>query len=172
MRFVPRSVRTAWHRKAMDAAEGADLGAALEIFLQAKEAERLIGRLRRAKNQELDILVHSIAEPVAAKLAKSHPELAARLYRSLAVSILKAKKNKAYGAALSHLEAACRAYERAGLGAEWEKLVTEIRSEHRLKTGIMPGFEALLRGDRPSVRPTFLERAKARWSAERARKRD
>lgn len=164
MRFVPKGERAAWHRKAMDSAEEANLGAALEIFLESKETARLVARVRKATDDEIEQAFPSSVEPVAAKLATSHPDLAARLYRALAVRILKAKKSKYYDEALSHFESARKAYEKAGLGVEWEKLVAAIRSEHRLKTGFMPEFEALLRGAGPSTRPSFLERAKSRWT--------
>jgi hypothetical protein len=48
---------------------------------------------------------------------------------------------------------------------EWRKLVQTIRSEHRRKTGFMAGFEELVAGSGPGQKPSFLERAKARWSA-------
>ena len=70
----------------------------------------------------------------------------------------------AYDAALANFEDARRCYERADLGAEWEAVVREVRAEHHRKTGFMPGFEEVVAGAGPSAKPTFLERAKARWS--------
>ena len=78
--------------------------------------------------------------------------------------ILKEKKSKYYGAALSHLEAARRCYQRAGLRAEWEDTVRAVRADHRRKVGFMAGFEEIVAGGGPSAKPSFLERAKARWA--------
>jgi hypothetical protein len=77
--------------------------------------------------------------------------------------IVNAKKSKYYAAALSNFERAMRSYEKAGLTAEWKKTVSRVRAEHHRKTGFMSGFEDLVAGSGPSDRPSFLERAKARW---------
>lgn len=81
--------------------------------------------------------------------------------------ILEAKKSKYYEAALANFADARRCYVRAGLGTEWERLVQEVRAEHHRKTGFMPSFEELAAGGGPSAKPTFLERAKGRWSTSR-----
>src|SRR5205823_4590587 len=41
MKLVPKTGRTAWHEKAMDAAKGTDLRALIELFIETKEMERL-----------------------------------------------------------------------------------------------------------------------------------
>ena len=106
--------------KAMDAAAGADLHSLIELWLETKEIERLVERLRKARDEELEGISHYATEPVAKKLAKTHPDVAAKMYRALGMRILKAKKSKYYDAALSNFEDARRCYERAGLGAKWE----------------------------------------------------
>jgi len=164
MRYVPKAKRTAWHTKAMDAAAGADLHSLIELWLATKEIDRLRERLRTARDEELEGISHYATEPVAKKLAKAHPDVAAKVYRALGMRILKAKKSKYYDAALSNFEDARRCYERAGLAATWASLVREVRGEHHRKTGFMTGFEVVVAGSRPSAKPTFLERAKARWS--------
>lgn len=164
MRYVPKADRAAWHKKAMDAAGGADLHSLIELWLETKEIDRLIERLRRASDEELEGISHYATAPVAKKLAKAQPDVAAKLYRALGMRILKAKKSKYYDAALSNFEDARRCYERAGLAKKWEGLVRELRAEHHRKTGFMSGFEEVVAGGGPSEKPTFLERAKARWS--------
>jgi hypothetical protein len=164
MRYVPDAERAAWHTKAMDAAAGADLYSLIELWLETKEIDRLVDRLRRAPDTELEDISHYATEPVAKKLAKTHPDVAAKVYRALGMRILKAKKSKYYGAALANFEDARRCYERAGPGATWEGLVREVRAEHHRKTGFMAGFEEVVAGVGPSAKPSFLERAKARWS--------
>ncbi len=164
MRYVPKADRAAWHKKAMDAARRADLHSLIELWLETKEIDRLIERLRKTRDEALEGISHYATEPVAKKLAKTHPDVAAKVYRALGMRILKAKKSKYYDAALSNLEDARRCYERAGLSNKWEGLVRKLRAEHHRKTGFMSGFEEVVAGGGPSVKPTFLERAKARWS--------
>ena len=87
-----------------------------------------------------------------------------KVYRALGVRILREKKSKYYGSALCHLEEARRCYERAGLLTAWEELVGAIRTDHRRKIGFMAGFEEVVAGGGPSTKPSFIERAKARWA--------
>jgi hypothetical protein len=164
MRYVPKAERAAWHEKAMEAANGAELDSRIALWLETKERDRLVEGLRKARDEELENLSHYTIEPVARKLTKLHPDIAAKLYRALGMRILKAKKSKYYDAALSNFDDARRCYERAELGPKWESLVREVRAEHGRKIGFMSGFEEMVGGGAPSAKPTFLERAKARWS--------
>jgi uncharacterized protein DUF6880 len=164
MRYVPEGERAAWHNRAMDAAAGADLHSLIELWFETKEIERLVETLREATDEEVENISHYATEPVGKQLAKTHADVAAKVYRALGMRILKAKKSKYYDAALANFDDARRCYERAGLGAKWEALVQAIRREHHRKTGFMTGFEAVVTGTGPSTKPTFLERAKARWS--------
>jgi len=163
MRFVPKAERTAWHAKAMDAAERAELGALIELWLQMREIERLVRRLRTATDAELEELSHYRTEPAVGRLGRSHPDIAARVYRALGMRILAAKKSKYYDAALSHFENARRCYQRAVLHREWAALVADVRGAHHRKAGFMAGFERLAAGHTSSEAPSFLERARRRW---------
>ena len=165
MRFVPKAERAAWHAKAIDAAERADLGSLIELWLETREIERLARRLGMATDAEIEDLSHDRTEPAARRLARSHPDVAARVYRALGVRILNAKKSKYYDAALSHFENARRCYERSGLFREWAALVAEVRGAHHRKAGFMTDFERLAAGQAPSEAPSFLERARRRWGA-------
>jgi hypothetical protein len=165
MRFVPKAGRAAWHAKAMDAAEHADLGSLIELWLETREIERLARRLGMATDAEIEELSHFRAEPAARRLARSHPDVAARVYRALGVRILNAKKSKYYDAALSHFENAWRCYERSGLLREWAALVADVRGAHHRKAGFMADFERLAAGQAPSEALSFLERARRRWEA-------
>ena len=108
--------------------------------------------------------VQTCALPISKRLAKSRPDVAAKVYRALGMRILNAKKSKYYEAALSNFENAMRCFERAGLTDQWAETVNDIRSRHHRKSGFMAGFERLLAGSGPSDEPSFLDRAKARWS--------
>ena len=72
--------------------------------------------------------------------------MAARLWRALGMRIVSGKKGKHYDAAIRNLGRARRCYEKAGLAADWQQVVSEVRSKHHRKSGFMPGFEHVVRG--------------------------
>jgi len=164
MRFVPAAERAHWHAQAMAAADAGDLEAVLPLWLETQEVDRLLARLRRTDDEELETLGHHTMEPVAAYLAPSHPDLAARLYRALGLRILTAKKSKYYNAAIAHLAWAKDCYARAGRDAEWHALVATVRRAHRCKYGFMPGFERVVAGHPLPPQESFLARAQRQWS--------
>ncbi len=165
MKYVPKAQRKQWHEKAIEAAMGTDLRSIMGLLLETRELDRLAEIIRRTKDHDLEDLSHYATEPVAKKLEKAHPDLAARLWRAHGLRILNAKKSKNYGAALSNFEYARRCFERAGNEDERSKTVRQVRADHHRKSSFMPGFERLIEGTGPSDEPSFLERAKARWSA-------
>ena len=71
--------------------------------------------MRRSKNKALENVSHYAIEPAAKKLEKTHPDVAARLWRAQGMRVVNAKKSKYYGAALSNFERAQRCFEMAGL---------------------------------------------------------
>jgi hypothetical protein len=163
MRLAPKKERAAWHAKAMDAATTGELGSAIELFLAAKESDRLLACLRDGTDAELEDVSHYYVEPAAKHLAKVHPEVAAKAYRALGMRILNAKKSKYYAAAIRNFADAKACYERAGLTRRWQALVTEVRAAHSRKQGFMMEFERLVSGEASKPAPSFLERAKSRW---------
>jgi tetratricopeptide (TPR) repeat protein len=163
MRYVPKPLRPEWHAKAMDASAGAELQSLIELWLGTGEIDRLADRLRKARDEEIERTSHYATEPAAKKLAKTHADVAARVYRALGVRILEERKSKLYDAALAHFAHARRCYERAGLTEGWEGLVLEVRGGHHRKKGFIVAFEELVAGKAPRAEPAFLERAKARW---------
>jgi len=92
------------------------------------------------------------------KLVRKEPERAARLYE-----IFIAGKSKYYDAALDHIEHAKKCYAKAGLDADWQAVVADVRKRHFRKKGFMAGFEDIATGAPKHVEPSFLDRAKARW---------
>ncbi len=163
MKQAPRAERARWRERALDAAAHASLSDAMALFLEARDPVRLADRLRQTADEALVAVSHCVTEPAAKKLERSHPELAARLWRAQGLRILQSKKSRYYQAALRNFAAARRCYERAGLAGEWQRLVEQVRAEHRRKTGFMPDFEALVGGVGPAHKPSFLDRARARW---------
>jgi uncharacterized Zn finger protein len=165
MRFVPRAERTAWRAKAMDAAEHADLGSLIDLWLETRQIDRLVARIRTASAAEIEGLSHYQTEPVARRLAAPHPDVAAKVYRALGLRILNARKHKYYEAALTHLRSAKRSYERAGVHEEWAALVAHVRQAHHRKSRFMTEFDRLVAGHRPTGSPSFLARARRHWPA-------
>jgi tetratricopeptide (TPR) repeat protein len=164
MRYVPKPARGAWHEKAMAASEKGELGSLIELWLGTKEIGRLAERLDSAGNTELDRLSHDVAELAAERLARTHPAVAAKVFRAVGMHTIDAGDSEHYDAALSNLEKAMTCYRKAGLDAQWNALVAEIRGKHRRKTSLMPGFEKLVAGVGPSREPAFLDRARKRWN--------
>lgn len=101
MKLVPKTGRTAWHEKAMDAAKGTDLRALIELFIETKEMGRLAELVRGATDEALEQASHYATEPAAKKLEGVHPGLAARLWRAQGMRIVDGAKSKDYDAALS-----------------------------------------------------------------------
>ena len=163
MRYVPAKEEKAWHQKAMETSEKGDLSSQTELWLEKKESDRLVSRLRRATDEELEELSHYRTEPLARKLGRSQPDIAARVYRALCMRIVNAGKSKYYDAALENIEHAKKCYTKAGLDADWEAVVANVRERHFRKKGFMAGFEEIVSGAPKRVEPPFLERAKARW---------
>jgi len=135
-----------------------------DLWLKTKEIERLAAHLRSTDGTLLEGLSHYVSEPAAKRLTRSHPAVAAKLYRALAIRILNAAKSKYYGAALSHVRAARQCYQKAGLEGDWQALAASVRERHRRKTGFMDGFERLLAGEPRPKDVAFLERVRKRWS--------
>jgi hypothetical protein len=77
--------------------------------------------------------------------------------------IVNAGKSKYYDAALDSIDHAKKCYAKAGLNAEWEAVVADVRKRHFRKKGFMAGFEDIVSGVPKHVERPFLERAKARW---------
>jgi len=164
MKYVPKAERAAWREKAVEAAKGSDLDSLIELLLKTKELERLASLVRGSPDEALENVSHYVTEPAAKKLEKSHPDVAARLWCAQGLRIVNAKKSKYYDAALSNFERARRCFEKADLVGEWQRMVEKVRSQDQRKTGFISGFEEIVAGSGPSQRPSFLQRAKARWA--------
>lgn len=164
MKYVSKAERAVWHEKAMEAARGSDLDSLIELLLETKELERLADLVRRGANETLERLSHYVTEPAAKRLETIHPDVAARLWCAQGMRIVDAKKSRYYDAALSNFERARRCFVRAGLVDEWQRIVQKVRRDHHRKGGFIAGFEEIVAGSGPSRRPSFLQRAKARWT--------
>ena len=165
MKYVPKGERAKWHVRAMDTSDQADLNFVIELWLTTKEVDRLVGRLQRSTHQDLESISHYATEPAAKKLKRSHPDVAAKVYRALGMRILNSKKSKYYDAALSHFNQARCCYKKAGDEIGWQTLVGEVLQIHRRKSAFIPGFEKLIQGKSPLAESSFAERTKRRKGA-------
>jgi uncharacterized Zn finger protein len=163
MHYVPAEEKHAWYQKAMKASEKGDLDSQIELWLKKKETDRLVSRLRKTTDKELEDLSHYRAEPLAHALERFHPDVSARVYRALCMRIINAGKSKYYDAALDNIERAKKCYSKAGLNADWQAVVADVRQRHFRKKGFMVGFEDIVSGSPRHLEPPFLDRAKARW---------
>jgi hypothetical protein len=161
MKLVPDSDRLKWHDKAIDATENADFDSLFELLTKTGELDYLSELIRRSTDADLERLSHYITEPAAEVVENSRPDVAARLWRAQGMRIVNAKKSKYYNAALLNFERSKRCYERAGLSGEWKKIVIQVRSVHRRKSGFISGFERIVAG--MGNRQSFVERARERW---------
>ena len=80
--------------------------------------------------------------------------------------ILKAKKSKYCVAALALFENAKRCSGRSGLPHEWAAFVADGRRAHHRMAGFLGEFERRAADHGPRDAPSFLDRARDRWSAQ------
>jgi tetratricopeptide (TPR) repeat protein len=169
MKYVPRDERPRWHEQALQTAEQADLWAFIDICVETKEWPRLANRVLAVDHAELESISHYVTEKAASGLTRKHPAAAAKIYRALALRVLKAGKSKYYGFALEHLRRVQRLYAKVGNQVEWHATVDEIRRDHARKRGFMASFDALLSGKKPAPTESFAERTRRRWREQTAR---
>lgn len=168
MAFVPDGERPTWQERAITTAlDTADLRSLVDLLVHTQQPDRLAALIDGATDTELETLSHYVAEPAATLLEPDHPLEAARLWRAQGIRILTGRKSQYYGAALDHFARAKRGYTRADRIEDWQDTVERVQTEHRRKSSFMPRFRALAHdGDADDVEPepSFLERAKARWT--------
>ena len=115
----------------------------------------------------MDVSRYALGD-AAKHLTRPHPDVAARLFRAIALQIVNERKSKSYRSALSNLRRAKTCYEKAGRVDQWDSLVKDIRRRHHRKTSFMPKFEEIVQGE-PAKDATFLDAAKKSWSNRRPR---
>ena len=144
MSIVPKGGRAAWHAKAMDAAQGADLDSLIELGL----LQLLRRRLASVVTDPLQSL-RTLPPGSGGRRA-----CASWTPRKASITTLRCQISRTPSDVRSGGE----------LAAEWEATVQQVRACHYRKTGFLSGFEAVAAGSRPDGQPSFLDRAKTRWS--------
>jgi hypothetical protein len=162
--WFPRP-RATWHDKTIEAAVQSDapLSALLPLLVDTKEAARLARAIGQRADDQLSHAGHRAVEAAEA-LDESHPEQAARLRRALGLGIVNSGKSKQYATAAEYLSRAKRCFTTAGLLDCWDQLVDQVRTNHHRKTGFIREFEKVAAGWTREPEPTFLEKARARWT--------
>jgi len=84
--------------------------------------------------------------------------------RALGLGIVNSGKSKQYATAVEYLSRAKRCFTVAGLPDCWDQLVDQVRTNHHRKAGFIREFEKVAAGWTPEPEPTFLEKARARWT--------
>lgn len=155
---APADLHAALKEKALPFFASAEIGDGAVGLHRLGEFELLLSRLKAANVDELQKISYSDAIPMAEALAEYGPQEAARLYIAHALLILIDKRSKAYHHAHNYLAEAKRLLELSSELALWERLVIQVRQEHRLKSSFMPGFERIVAGKGAPREPTFSER--------------
>lgn len=165
MKYVDEEHEGEWRERVLSRGETAELGDAFDLFIAADALDRLASRVERASDAELEAQGHSSSGRAGDALRESHPVQAARLYRAAAVRILNLGKSKYYDEILKGLARARDCLRAAGQESTWQQLVAELRSEHGRKRSFVAGLERIVAGSAVVERPpSFLERARKRWS--------
>jgi uncharacterized Zn finger protein len=152
----------------MQQAETVDLRGFIEICVETKEWEQLTTRVVAATHEQLENISHYVTEKAAQGLARRHPAAAAKVYRALAMRILKAGKSKYYNFALEHLRTAKRLYDNLGGHKEWQTIVDQIRRDHARKRGFVAAFEEIAADRKPKLPESFADRSRRRWKQQTA----
>ena len=91
MKCVPKEARANWHAKAVAILGDADLSARIGILMLTGERAGLAAVIESAAREDLMALGYYTLEPVATKLGRSHPLLAAKLRIAMGLKFVEAK---------------------------------------------------------------------------------
>jgi hypothetical protein len=165
MAFVPDGERAAWQEKAITTAlDTADTRSLVELLVHTQQLERLADLIAGTPDTELEALSHYVADPAGTSLEPDHPLEAARIWRAQGIRILTGRKSQYYSAAVDYFARAKRCYTQADRDGDWRDTVVQVQAEHRRKSSFMPRFQALVHDADPEPEPSFLDRAKSRWT--------
>jgi len=163
MRYVTKKDKLHWHEKAMRVARCDSLWAFIDICTGTKEWEALAKRILAVEDKEIEQISHYVIEKAAKGLARKHGLAAAKVYRALAMRIVKSKKSKYYQYALEHFRKAKKLYEKNGEDRTWQYLVDLVRNDHSRKSSFIGGFETIVKNSKPEPRKSFEQRLRHRW---------
>ena len=163
MKYVSKKDRKHWHNRAIEEVKKASLPGTIELCTKTQEWEILAECIDACKHEDLESISHYSTEKAAQGLERKYPTEAAKIYRAMGKRIVKAKKSKYYGAALSHFLKTKKLYLDIGRREEWLSLVENVRRDHYRKYSLMGDFEELVSGNYPESPESFEERTRKRW---------
>ena len=163
MKYISKKDSRHWHNKAIEEVKKASLPQTIKLCTKTKEWEILAECIDVCTHEDLESISHYTTEEAAQELEKEHPTEAAKIYRAMAMRIVKAKKSKYYGAALDHFLKTKRLYLDNDCREEWLSLVETVRRDHYRKYSLIGDFEELVSGDYPESPESFEERTRKRW---------
>jgi|GEM_PF-313502 len=164
MQYVPATEKDQWHLRAMELTyKKGDLGDIIDLCVETNELKKLEEAILGAQSSTLEGVFYGRLQDAAQKLSSDYPIAAAKIYRVLGMNILNAKKSKCYGYARDYFKKVQELYLRAGQEREWLSLVEYIFEQHFKKSAFMPGFKAMVNGEEPKKKPSFLTRAQQHW---------
>lgn len=163
MKCTPSKESRQWHTKAIHEARKASLSAFIEICVKTDEWEILSKRIALVKHEELEQISHYVTEKAAQGLVVDHEWAAAKIYRALAMRIIKSSKSKYYQYALEHFQRAKELYEKSGQDREWSFIVARVREDHSRKYSFIGAFEAIAAGEKLESPESFESRVQKRW---------
>ena len=136
----------------------------MELLVHTEQPARLASVIAGIQDTELETLSHFVAEPAGTSLEPAHPLEAARIWRAQGIRILAGRKSQHYGATVDSFARAKHGYARADRIDDWQAVLVQVQGEHRRKSRFIPCFEALVHDADPGPEPSFLDRAKSRWT--------
>ena len=163
MKYVSKKDRKHWHNRAIDEVKKASLPETIELCTKTKEWEILAECIDDCRHEDLESISHYTTEKAAQELERTYPIEAAKIYRSMGMRIVKAKKSKYYGAALGNFLKTKKLYLDNDRREEWMSLVEVVRRDHYRKYSLMGDFEELVSGNYPETPESFEERTRKRW---------
>ncbi len=161
MEYVPENKRDAWHKKAIAKAKVAKLSTTVRLLIYLKEADILADKILDEEEQELERIGYYRLKAPLKILAKTHPRAAAKIYKVLAMEIVKAGRSQHYKYALSHLARAREIY--GPRSDEWKSVEKYIDREHSRKRSFYPEFRKIASGEPLPKQKSFEQKAREKW---------
>jgi len=109
-----------------------DTGALITIAIRERRNDDVL-RWYKQSSQPEGWGADYLGETVAAAVQQTHPEEALTIWKRHVISQIATTKPAAYQAAGAHLEKMKAVYHRTDRLAEWEQLLTELRTKHARK---------------------------------------
>lgn len=142
--FPPERQQNRWRRNYPQYEVLIDIALWEKRFDDAAQLYQSLRKAAKPSSGEID-------RKVAKALAKSHPEQALTIWRSLAEGLIAQVKPAAYAEAGGYLAQMKKVYETQGRLAEWQTLLAELRRSHKAKRRLVEILDGLMAPTRKNV---------------------